>query len=618
MLVAAACERPECVDTDLDGYGPGCEAGDDCDPNDPGRNLDCDTVPAPDCATDPTATGCPCLTNAVARCLEDFAGIGACRAGRTRCVNGHWGLCEGGVEPRFERCDGVDQDCDGLVDEGVMSPCGGCNPSCAGGVWGDTSEAFEAGDGLELTRLGELTLSRVERTFPTVWVANSAEGTLSRIDAASAVETARYTTGGAEPSRIAVDRAGDAWVVNRAFGAVSSVTKVAGELGRCVDRDGDGLETSDGPSDVLDLADECLLLHLPIAEVGSVARAIAIDGDRGLDGISGGDAWVGLHDAEAIVELEGRTGEVLRRIETPGFAPYAATFDRWGTLWMISRDGHLASIDPRSSQVTIREVPLPCYLLYGLAADRDGRLLMTGFSCDRLASYDPEVDRWETREAPASPRAAAYDASRDRFWVAHTAASLSEVGLGPLRVLRELSLDGGGVMPLESIGVAVDALGQIWTVSSQGGPGGTGVATRVDPELGEVSAQVPVGAAPHLQGDLTGSEVRFSVVPRASTSHVFAGCGADVATRWANVHVDALLGSAGRVVVEVRHASDSSALEREPFALLGAAPDAPSPYALSLPMGGVVEVRITLEASSDIGAPRVRRVGLEWACPGPD
>lgn len=617
VALALGCgPEPSCIDTDLDGYGPGCAAGDDCDPNNPARNVDCTRIPPPDCEADPTAPGCPCLPATVVDCLTERAQVGICRAGRATCVNGHFGLCEGGVGPTREHCDGLDQDCDGRVDEGVTSPCGGCNKACTGGVWGEGAAPFEPTDELTLTRFGELTLRSTEKRFAVVWAANSADGTLSRIDAEQAVETARYRTGGGEPSRVAVDHAGDAWVVNRELdGAAPSVRKVAGELARCVDRNGDGeIQTSTGPDDVRE-SDECVLLHVEVGERGAVARAIAIDGDRGLDGISGGDAWIGLHDAEAVVEIDGWSGELKTRLETPGFRPYAASFDPWGTLWMISRDGLLARIEPRSGQVDILEVPLPCYLLYGIAIDEEGRILMTGFSCDELIGYDPELDRWTHREAPRSPRGVVW--GEGAFWVAHTAGELSEVALDPLRVRRTLPLSSEAMSPFETIGAAFDAHGQVWTVSSQGGPDGVGLATRVDPVRGEVTAQVPIGRAPHVQGDLAGSRVRRSLVSRGSTSHVFRGCGEEVPTEWRNLHVFATPGSNGRVTLEVRHAAQESELEAVPFVRLGSIPEEPAPYSLELPRGGAVEVRLTLEAEGAAGAPRVRRVGLEWRCPGP-
>ena len=53
-----------------------------------------------------------CVDGAQQPCGSD---VGACTGGRQRCAGGAWGPCEGGVGPQEERCDDVDQDCDGAA-----------------------------------------------------------------------------------------------------------------------------------------------------------------------------------------------------------------------------------------------------------------------------------------------------------------------------------------------------------------------------------------------------------------------------------------------------------------------------------------------------------------------
>ncbi len=619
-LMIAGCGGTEsCVDSDGDGFGPGCALGEDCDENNALRTNNCDRVDPPDCTVDPFLTGCACAPGQTQSCFPATSagepGVGACRAGFAFCQNGFWGLCDGPVVSRPELCNDVDDDCDGTIDEDVVSPCGACAPGCIGGVWGEGDTPFDVEEPLEVTPGGGLTLARSLELSSFVYVANSGEGTLSKIDPRVAMEVARYSTGGTEPSRVAVDYLGDVFVLNREFGGVSSVTKIAGEEARCVDRDDDGeISTSSGPDVVTD--DECVLFTRPVGERGGVARAIAIDGNRGLDDAGGGDPWVGLHDGETIVHLSGGTGEELERVATPDFAPYAAAFDPLGTLYMISREGELLSLDRRARPLapTVKEVPLACFLTYGLDVDLDGRVVMSGFSCDRVTTYDPLTERFRSIESPGSPRGLAI--AEPFFYTAHTDGRLSRISIDPLEVLNTVSLESV-VRPTESIGVGVDAFGDVWIASSVTGDEAirNGVATRVDGETLEVTAQVPVGLAPHTQGDLSGAKLSGGYFERGVTTQVFSGCGA--MTDWRRVHLAAVFGVGSSVLIEARHAASEAALTGD-FTRIGVAPEGDSPFPLSFPMGGVLEVRLTLETEAFDGAPLIDRVGVEWLCGGPE
>ena len=73
--------------------------------------------------------------------------IGACTVGQQTCTNGLWGPCSGRL-PEPERCDAADNDCNGTVDDGVANACGACGPTPTercNGVDDDCDELVDEG-----------------------------------------------------------------------------------------------------------------------------------------------------------------------------------------------------------------------------------------------------------------------------------------------------------------------------------------------------------------------------------------------------------------------------------------------------------------------------------------
>lgn len=99
------------------GGGPVCVPVEEtCD----GKDNDCD---------EEVDEGCPCVDGQTQSCYsgpDGTAGIGACSAGQQKCdVTGTWGPCVGEIKPKSkELCNLVDDDCNGVADDMGMTTCG--------------------------------------------------------------------------------------------------------------------------------------------------------------------------------------------------------------------------------------------------------------------------------------------------------------------------------------------------------------------------------------------------------------------------------------------------------------------------------------------------------------
>lgn len=365
-----------------------------------------------------------------------------------------------------------------------------------------------------------------EYDFGVIWIANSSQGTVSKIDTMTATEVARYITGpstfGPDPSRTSVNLQGDVAIANR-FG---SITKIALLEENCVDLNGDGqIQTSQGANDILPWGqDECVLWNHQTGFSGVLydsntggPRAVAWDAGLPGEDPCGGNprvwaSWRNQPDNSITIRrLDGATGEVDAEVVVPNWVgnwehgAYGGATDINGDFWVLGTLGTLIKVDTDTLDVSRYDMDTPD-VVYGMALDADGTPWVAGFD-GRLWRFDPGLESWDDMGPMGTPtklRGLAIDASGTAW-----AAGNEPCALVRYDTVAETTIEGS--IPLvgcvEPVGVSIDVEGAVWVVDR-----GANVAYKVSPD--DYSVQIVYGLVdPYTYSDMTGAALNLVVNP---------------------------------------------------------------------------------------------------------
>ncbi len=416
------------------------------------------------------------------------------------------------------------------ADDGILLDTGGSEdtPGLADDSGGDkfdvgTGTASATGNGGDCQSGGGM---MGENTFSIIWIANTPEGTVSKIDTESGAELGRYytgpTNGDDDPSRTAVNLEGDAAVSNRGGGIV----KFASEEVRCIDRNGNGtIETSAGQADVRPFGeDECMLWHKPTPVDGDNRhgpRPTAWDAGVGDDPCVTGDdrLWIGWLDYDADIghfeRVSGADGSTLDVVEVEGwgaqgnteYGPYGGAVNAAGDLWTSGRNpGPLVRIDAASLVVERWDAPAGTSP-YGIAVDAAGHPWMGDWDGGVL-HFDPDTEQWDVIETPNTSRARGIMVDRDgSAWIAgNNPCTLVQVDTATRTLVSdEIALPGCE----DPVGISIDAEGFVWVPDR-----GADLAFKVHPTTYETSTVTGL-VAPYTYSDMTGAGLGLVVNPPA-------------------------------------------------------------------------------------------------------
>ncbi|MBX7084115.1 MAG: hypothetical protein K1X88_33210 [Nannocystaceae bacterium] len=392
----------------------------------------------------------------------------------------------------------------------------------------DSGDKLDVGDGQATAGGGDCQGGGAmgENTFSIIWIANTPEGTVSKIDTATGTELGRYytgpTNGSDDPSRTSVNLEGDAAVSNRGGGIV----KFASEQVRCVDRNANGtIETSSGAGDVRPFGeDECMLWHKPTPVDGNNhhgPRPTAWDAGAANDPCQTADdrLWVGWWSYDQNVghfeRLSGADGSTLDVVDvvdwdTQGetdWGPYGGAVDAEGNLWTSGRGpGPLVYIHGDTLTYE-RWDPPEGTSPYGITADADGHPWMGDWNGGVL-HFDPDTETWDVIETPNTTRGRGIMVDREGFaWMAsNDPCMLVKVDTATRTLVSDtIALPGCD----DPVGISIDAQGFVWVPDQ-----GASVAFKVDPNSYQ-SSTITGLVQPYTYSDMTGAGLGLVVNPPA-------------------------------------------------------------------------------------------------------
>ena len=384
----------------------------------------------------------------------------------------------------------ADGDSESAGDQGTSSSSGSTTDDTGSSSDSGSSESSSDSDTTETTDTtdtdtgpncnGEGELGPVRKL---IWIANSGQGTVSKIDTETGVELGRYIVrpdSAGSPSRTSVSLSGHVAVANRNGG----VTKIYADEQFCQDTNGTpGIQTSNSAAYLPWGQEECIAWYQPFAYQSQrpVAWGPGVF-NNGTCQWEEEELWTSGNNGQGldIMVLDGDDGMVKEMINVPvggGFGQansdfygvYGGAVDGDGNFWgsQLGTSGKLIKVYREDMTYEVYDTPSGPHW-YGMTVDSDGMVWLCSSTVGR---FDPVSETWQTAQVGGWTGCMADAGENGLLWMANGSGV---VGVNRDTLLVEKTWNAGG-----SYGISVDFEGFVWAVAN----GST--VSKIDPNSGQ-------------------------------------------------------------------------------------------------------------------------------------
>ena len=354
--------------------------------------------------------------------------------------------------------------------------------------------------------------------FEYIWISNSGESTVSKLNTQTLVEDGRYLTradAAGNPSRTSVSIDGEMATINNRAGGVLAVW---GRPELCdPNKNGvPGLQTSSGADDVLAWnQDDCVAWYAdfddyhtqrPIAWTSGVLDEETCEFEQQKVWTSGCNGLV--HSGIQVHRLLREDGSIDETVEVDAipciqgsFGGYGGAADAKGNFWISNLGSTLVLVDGETLDWSSWSIPAN---VYGITVDAKGRPWMAsnmGGGATSAYRFDPDTETFDTTSGVvAGAQTGLAPDAEGRMWMNYWSLDGGMASRGVVSIDID-TMEMGEPIELQdklAKGMSVDRDGFVWSIAL-GGP-----AYRIDPGNGSFDIYAGLGSAPYTYSDMTG------------------------------------------------------------------------------------------------------------------